>query len=192
MLVVCCFVHCRVVLFLYCVPSPTFHPCHSDLLKLLGLAMAGPSSVLLLLSLCPSVTLRASSHIHLPLLCLCLSICDVIPEDTDSPSWTNSGLSLLLSLSCSASVSSSAVFLSVISSWLALSTNPLIPVQCFSFPASFISDFLSCLHFYVFCNETDASGFFVILHLSLVWTDWLAYILQKHDHGHASAGSFVL
>lgn len=47
------------------------------------------------LLLCLPLTLCASSHIHLPLLCVC-SFCDVISEDTDAPSWTNSGVSLLL------------------------------------------------------------------------------------------------
>lgn len=43
----------------------------------------------------PPFTLCVSSHIHLPLLCVC-PFCDVISEDTDAPSWTNSGVSLLL------------------------------------------------------------------------------------------------
>lgn len=35
------------------------------------------------------------TSISLSSVCVC-PFCDVIPEDTDSPSWTNSGLSLLL------------------------------------------------------------------------------------------------
>lgn len=37
------------------------------------------------------------TSIFLSSVCVC-QFCDVIPEDTDSPSWTNSGLSLLLLL----------------------------------------------------------------------------------------------
>lgn len=84
----CCFCHFRVVLLLCCVP-PVLHPPpppHSDpktwhsrcsrlwccLLSFLPSFLPSSSSS------SPLSTLRASSHIHLPVLCLCLSIlwCD--------------------------------------------------------------------------------------------------------------------
>lgn len=99
----CCFCHFRVVLLLCCVP-PVLHPPppppHSDpktwhsrcsrqwccLLSFLPSFLPRPPSL-------PFV--HPLTSISLSSVCVC-PFCDVIPEDTDSPSWTNSGLSLLL------------------------------------------------------------------------------------------------
>lgn len=98
----CCFV--IVVSYCCCVVSlPTLHPPppppHSDppnLVYPVITVMASPS--LLPSSSPPSPPLpfvHPLTSIFLSSVCVC-PFCDVIPEDTDSPSWTNSGLSLLL------------------------------------------------------------------------------------------------
>lgn len=71
-----CFCHCRVVLLWCCVPPslpPSSCPSKPGILGVHGDGVALPPSFLFSPSP-PSLTLRASSHIHLPVLCLCLSI----------------------------------------------------------------------------------------------------------------------
>lgn len=69
------FCHCCVVLLLCCVPPSS--SLIFNTLNILNLTMLSPSSFLPS-SFYPPFSLGASSHIHLPVLCLCLSIlwCD--------------------------------------------------------------------------------------------------------------------
>lgn len=165
----CCFV--IVVSYCCCVVSlPTLHPPppppHSDppnLVYPVITVMASPS--LLPSSSPPSPPLpfvHPLTSIFLSSVCVC-PFCDVIPEDTDSPSWTNSGLSLLL-LDLLSFLTQPPLLLLLLSfhtsSWLALPHPPPLISIVFSFPASLAFSGAVC----ALCSVEDASGVFVISH----------------------------
>ncbi len=164
------FCHCRVVLLLCRVPpdppsssssslwpsKPGIFGDHGD-----GVALL-PS---FLFSSVSPLTLRASSHIHLPLLCLCLSILWCDPRrhgltkldelrSVPSSSWPSFFLfwpSLLFFF----------YFYSLCtSSWLALPDPPPLISIVFSFPALLAFSGAVC----TLCSVEDAFGVFIISH----------------------------
>lgn len=211
-LVVRCFV--IVVSYCCCVVSPP--PSLPSILSLFTLTLQTwlirwlrwwrrPPSVLPLL-LRPPFTLRASSHIHLPLLCLCLSIlwCDPRRHGLTK-------LDELRSVLSSSSPSSFSKFFffyfysPCTSSWLALPTHLPSSQSSFLFPLR--SPPLSRTVCTLNCSVDDVSGFFVISHFFIllqtdcvglqfidVWSwshqcdslwqilIWDTYILSKKKH----------
>ena len=130
------------------------------------------------------LTLRASSHIHLPLLCLCLSILWCDPR--------RHGLTKLDELRSVPSSSSPSFFLTqplfllpllyfyslFTSSWLALSHPP----PFISVVVSFLlrSHPLSCAVCTCNCSVDDASGFLAILHYSYFVVDrWCMFTVNR-------------
>lgn len=170
-----CFCHCRVVLLWCCVPPslpPSSCPSKPGILGVHGDGVALPPSFLFSPSP-PSLTLRASSHIHLPVLCLCLSIlwCDPrrhgltkldelrsVPSSSPSPSF----------FSDSASSSSSPSFIQSTSHGLPSPTH--LPSTQLSFLFSLRSPPFSCAVCALDCSIDDASLSFHILLFCCVQT----------------------
>lgn len=121
------------------------------------------------------LTLRASSHIHLPLLCLCLSIlwCDPrrhgltkLDELRSVPSSSSPSFCLTQPLFLLPLLYFYSLFTS---SWLALSHPPPFISVVVSFPLR--SHPLSCAVCTCNCSVDDASGFLAILHYSCFVVD---------------------
>lgn len=195
----CCFCHCRVVL-LCRVPLPPLRllPVYSDPPNPRPLVMASPSQPSFLSSFALPLTLRASSHIHLPLLCLCLSIvwCDPrrhgLTKLDELRSVPSSSAPSFFSVSAPSSPSS-AVILSVRLPGLpSPSSNPppLISVV-FYFPVWLDSNFLRRCS--LRCCVDDASGFHTIsaalffLHTDCVGLSFTKAWSRSHQCGFFAA-----